>query len=455
MGRAQGTATGIGHPAHIRVGVILASALLAVGCGSGDSSGDQDPAEAATASDTPPAVAVRESPPDPAAADPSPSPSPTPSSSPRKRLPKDFELALEEIADGLEQPVSVTAPPGDPRLFVVEKTGRVRIIEDGRIAPTPFLDIRRKVRAGGPTSEQGMFALAFHPGYASNGRLFVHYTARPDGDTRVVEYRVSGSDPNRADVTTRRTILKVNQPFRWHNGGMMTFGPDGMLWLGLGDGGVKGDPDDHGQNPRTLLGSILRVDVDRRAGDKAYGIPPDNPFADGEDGAPEVWAYGLRNPWRFDIDPRRNLLFVADVGEYAFEEINVISLDRAGRNFGWAVREGDECFAGRSAECTAKGFVDPVMTYEHGGDSCAVVGGVVYRGQAMPELGGRFLYADFCDGRIRSFRYNRRGKAVERRDWSEQVGRLPLLTSFGMDADGELYVTSAEGTVHRVVRAPD
>jgi glucose/arabinose dehydrogenase len=390
-----------------------------------------------------------------AAPSPSPSPSPAPTSWPRKPLPDDFELALDKVADGLEQPVFVTAPPGDPRLFVVEKAGRIRIIEDGRVVETPFLDIRKKVRAGGPTSEQGMFALAFHPDYASNGRFFVHYTARPHGDTRVIEYEVSESDPNRADVTTRRTVLKVDQPFRWHNGGMMTFGPDRMLWLGLGDGGVKNDPDDHGQNPRTLLGSILRFDVDKGTGKKAYGIPPDNPFADGEGGAPEVWAYGLRNPWRFDIDPRRQLLFVADVGEYQFEEINVVGLDDPGPNFGWAVREGDACFAGRSTDCPSKGFVDPVLTYEHSGDSCAVVGGHVYRGQAIPELAGRYFYADFCSGVIRSFRYNKRGKAVEKRDWSEQLGQVPLLTSFGMDAEGELYVMSAEGTVHRLVPGSD
>jgi glucose/arabinose dehydrogenase len=245
---------------------------------------------------------------------PTPAPSPSPTSWPTRRLPDDFELALVGVAKGLDQPVFVTAPAGDPRLFVVEKAGRLRIIQNGRLVPKPFLDVHRKVLAGGPTSEQGMFALAFHPDYASNGRFFVHFTARPDGDTRVQEYRVSASDPNRADAATRRTILRVNQPFRWHNGGMMMFGPDGMLWLGLGDGGVKNDPHDHGQNPRTLLGSILRFDVDRRQHGKNYGIPPDNPFADGEDGAPEVWAYGLRNPWRFDIDPRRNLVYMPTSG---------------------------------------------------------------------------------------------------------------------------------------------
>jgi glucose/arabinose dehydrogenase len=425
--------------------------LLLVGCASGTSSGAADVQETTPVAPEPTPHVT----PQVAASPTAVAPSPAPTSWPSRRLPGGFELALEKVADGLDQPIFVTAPAGDPRLFVVEKAGRVRIIANGRLQRKPFLDVHKKVLAGGPTSEQGMFALAFHPDYATNGRFFVHYTARPDGDTRVAEYRASDSDPNRADATTRRTILRVDQPFRWHNGGMMTFGPDGMLWLGLGDGGVKNDPDDHGQNPRTLLGSILRIDVDRREDDKAYGIPPDNPFADGQDGAPEVWAYGLRNPWRFDIDPRRGLLYIADVGEYRFEEINVIDLDKPGRNFGWAVREGDDCFVGRSADCPTKGFVDPVVQYAHQEDSCAVVGGFVYRGQAIPELAGRYFYTDFCSGRIRSFRYNAREKVVEKRDWSEQLGPIPLSTSFGLDADGDLYVTSAEGTVHRLVAASD
>jgi glucose/arabinose dehydrogenase len=432
---------------HLAVGVAVAGCLA--GCLARGPRGQAvEVEEAAGIQDRSSAVPATPAPspsPSPAA-----SPSPTPTSWPRTRLPDDFELALEEVAHGLDQPVFVTAPPGDPRLFVVEKPGRIRIIRDGRVERTPFLDIDGKVLAGGPTSEQGMFALAFHPDYAANGRLYVHYTARPDGDTRVVEYRVSASDPDRVDKATRRTVLGVNQPFRWHNGGMMTFGPDGMLWLGLGDGGVKNDPDNHGQDPKTLLGSILRLDVDQRAGAKEYGIPPDNPFADGKDGAPEVWAYGLRNPWRFDIDPRRHVIFITDVGEYAFEEINVIDLDKPGRNFGWAVREGDQCFQGRSTDCTSKGFVDPVVQYAHAGNSCAVIGGYVYRGTTLPQLAGRYFYTDLCDGHIRSFRLTARGKATERREWS---ARLPLPTSFGIDADGELYVTSAEGTVHRLVAA--
>lgn len=436
-------------------GPLQAHALLAVvfglwlaACTSAEPVADHDAAAAQRAGADTPAPA----PADASSVSPAPTPSLSPSSRPNAPLPDDFELALDVVAEGLKQPIFVTAAPDDPRLFVVEKGGRIRIVEDGKLKPRPFLNIRKKVRGSGPSSEQGMFALAFHPEYASNGRFFVHYTASPSGNTRVEEYRVSKSDPDRADSATRRTILRIEQPFRWHNGGMLTFGPDGMLWLGLGDGGVKNDPDDHGQNPRTLLGTILRVDVNARADGKPYAIPADNPFADGEDGAPEVWAYGLRNPWRFDIDPRRQLLYIADVGEYRYEEINVVGLDEAGRNFGWAVREGSECFSGGRAGCPSKGLVDPDFEYLHD-DSCAVVGGFVYRGRAIPELRGRYFYTDFCNGRIRSFRYKANGKVVEKRDWSTQVGQVALPTSFGLDANSELYITSAEGTVYRFVPA--
>lgn len=452
MGRVSVAPPRRAHRARRRACIALVVGVLAAGCVAGQTGADRRAdTDQESADDTATPTPVEPSPtpgatPSPSSA----SPSPTPTAWPAGRLPDDFELALNEVADGFEQPTFVTAPPGDPRLFVVEKVGRIRIVADGDVQPEPFLDVRDKVRAGGPTAEQGMFALAFHPDYASNGRFFIHYTARPHGNTRVDEYRVSTSDPDRADERTRRTVLRVDQPFRWHNGGMMTFGPDGMLWLALGDGGVKNDPDDHGQNPRTLLGSILRLDVDGRADGKEYGIPPDNPFADGTEGAPEVWAYGLRNPWRFDIDPRRKVVYIADVGEYEFEEINVVGLDEPGRNFGWAVREGDECFADRSSDCPSKGFVDPVVHYSHQ-DTCAVVGGVVYRGTALPELAGRYFYTDFCGGGLRSFRYNAKRKAVEKRDWTEQVGRIPLPTSFGLDADGEVYITSAEGAIYRLV----
>ena len=434
---------------RVCVGALAAtSGLCLAACTSGASVAEQQtPARVSSpAPEAPTRTPAERSTPTPApASDPSPRAQPGAS-----RLPRDFRLALEPVAEGLAQPTFVTAPQEDARLFIVEKVGRIRVIEDGELRSAPFLNIRRQVLAGGQTSEQGMFALAFHPDYAVNGRFYVHYTARPDGDTRVEEYRASPSNPDRADPATRRTVLKVDQPFRWHNGGMLQFGPDGMLWIGLGDGGVKNDPIGHGQNPQTLLGTILRVDVDARANGKAYGIPPDNPFADGGRGKPEVWAYGLRNPWRFDVDPGRGLLYIGDVGEFRFEEINIVGTDEPGRNFGWAVREGSACFTESAVGCTVKGMTDPTVEYLHD-DSCAVVGGMVYRGQAIPELRGRYFYADFCNGRVRSFRYTRRGRVVERRDWTNQLGQVPLPTSFGVDADGELYITSARGAVHRVV----
>lgn len=444
MSRCGGTVT-----ARVRFGVlVVAIGLCLAACSSAAPAANQQ-----TSTQTPPSTPETPATTSSEAASQRPTP-PTRAQARRARadaprLPDDFRLALETVADGLNQPTFVTAPPGDVRLFIVEKTGRIRIVEDGDLHTRPFLNIRGRVLASGQTSEQGMFALAFHPEYATNGRFYVHYTARPDGDTRVEEYQVSPSDPGRARPATRRTILKVDQPFRWHNGGMLQFGPDGMLWIGLGDGGVKNDPDGHGQNPRTLLGTILRLDVDERGDGTAYGIPPDNPFVDGG-GAPEVWAYGLRNPWRFDIDPRRRLLYIGDVGEYRYEEVNIVRTDRPGRNFGWAVREGSECFAESTAGCASKGMVDPAFEYLHD-DSCAVVGGHVYRGEAIPELRGRYFYADFCNGGIHSFRYTQKGRIVERRDWTDQLGQVALPTSFGVDANGELYVTSAKGAVHRIV----
>lgn len=254
MGRRRDTwSRGTWVCAHVTIVMLVMTA-----CTSATSTADQE-----TEREDPVASAPTQT----AAATPAPRPTRTPEQRPTARpatarqrgKPK---LELDVVADRLNQPIHVTAPPGDPRLFIVEKVGRIRIVEDGELADTPFLDIRTRVLASGQTSEQGMYALAFHPDYASNGRFFVHYAARPNGNTRVEEYRVSDTDPGRSDPGTRRVILRVKQPFRWHNGGMMRFGPDGMLWLGLGDGGVKNDPSDHGQNPRTLLGTILRLDVD-------------------------------------------------------------------------------------------------------------------------------------------------------------------------------------------------
>lgn len=345
-------------------------------------------------------------------------------------------LALEVVAEGLDTPVFLTSPPGDERLFVVEKPGRIRLVgTEGGL----FLDLGPLVGEG--HLEQGLLGLAFHPAYADNGRFFVHYTDR-GGTSTLAEYRVSDDDPNRADRESGEVLLTQDQPAGNHNGGMIGFGPDGYLYLALGDGGGADDRFGNGQRPDTLLGTILRLDVD---GGEPYAIPPDNPFADGQGGAGEVWAYGLRNPWRFAIDA--GLLYIGDVGQSDWEEIDVAPVAAAGLNYGWPITEGAECF--RSPDCATGGLTPPVVVYGHD-EGCSVTGGDVYRGAAIPELEGHYFYADWCGGWVRSFRYED-GVAAEGTDWSEDLGGSGQIVSFGRDAFGEIYVLSQDGFVYRVV----
>jgi glucose/arabinose dehydrogenase len=289
--------------------------------------------------------------------------------------------------------------------------------------------------------EQGLLGLAFHPDYAVNGRFFVHYTDR-SGATTLAEYRVSDDDPDKADRESGRILLTQGQPAGNHNGGMIEFGPDGYLYMGLGDGGGANDRYGNGQDPTTLLGTILRLDVD---GGEPYAIPPNNPFVDGEAGAREVWAYGLRNPWRFSIDG--GSIYVGDVGQADWEEIDVAPIDAAGLNYGWPVMEGQVCF--QSGDCDEAGLTLPALVYDHG-EGCSVTGGHVYRGTAIPELTGHYFYADWCGGWIRSFLYSD-GQVTEVADWSDDLGRVGSIVSFGRDASGELYVVVDEGIVYRMV----
>ncbi|MDH3307448.1 MAG: PQQ-dependent sugar dehydrogenase, partial [Acidimicrobiia bacterium] len=316
-------------------------------------------------------------------------------------------LALELVAD-LRRPVAIATAPGDDRVFVAEQGGVIRVVEgSGNLAEEPFLDITDRVFAGG--IEQGLLGLAFHPSFASNGRLFVYYTDASN-DTHLVEFRAPAGGV--ADRATAREVLTIAQPTDRHNGGMLLFGPDGYLWLGLGEGGAARD---NAQNPSTLLGSILRIDVD---GGDPYGIVGDNPFVAGG-GAPEVWAYGLRNPWRFTIDPVDRLLYIGDVGHSEWEEINVVSIDTdAGANFGWLPMEGTRCFL---AGCDPTGMTLPVVEYEHI-DSCSVTGGVVYRGDAIPELHGVYVYGDWCGGWAKSFRIED-GNPADAGVWFDDLGR--------------------------------
>ncbi len=352
----------------------------------------------------------------------------------------DIALRLSEVASGLKNPLYLTSPEGDPRLFIVEQAGRIRIIANGKLSSTPFLDIAGKIKSGG---EQGLLSVAFHPNYANNGFLYVNYTDK-GGDTRIERYRVA-SNPDRADPDSAKLLLKIEQPYANHNGGLNLFGPDGMLYIGMGDGGAAGDPHGNGQNLKTLLGKMLRIDVNK--GDP-YAIPSDNPFIGRKDARGEIWASGLRNPWRYAFDRKESLLYIADVGQNKIEEINAVPAAQQGLNYGWNILEGSSCFSLLfSPSCNKSGLVLPVLEYDHD-QGCSVIGGFVYRGLAMPELAGHYFYSDYCTGFLKSFKYAD-GKLTEQRDW--KVGEIGNVLSFGEDAAGELYILTAKGSVYRIV----
>jgi hypothetical protein len=344
-------------------------------------------------------------------------------------------LRAVEIVDGLDSPVHLTAPAGDTRLFVVEQPGVIRIIREGALLPTPFLNIAHLVSSGG---ERGLFSMAFDPDYATTGFFWVNYTGA-DGNTRIERYQVS-ADPDVADAASATLVLGVDQPHANHNGGQIAFGPDGMLYIGMGDGGSAGDPDNHGQTRSTLLGALLRIDV-RTA---PYVIPPDNPFVGSTDARPEIWAYGLRNPWRFSFDPEDATLYIADVGQSEWEELNAVQASAAAVNYGWRIMEGRHCFA--TSSCDQTGLTLPVHEYSHS-EGCSVTGGYVSRGPSLAALAGHYFYSDFCAGFLRSFRLSG-GVATDHAAWA--VGDLGQVLSFGEDSGGELYVLSRNGRVYRI-----
>jgi glucose/arabinose dehydrogenase len=359
-------------------------------------------------------------------------------------LPPDGELSLarETVSDQLVFPVDLASPPGDSRLFVVEKAGRIRIIQNGTLLAPAFLDISPRVSSNG---ERGLLGLAFDPEYGTTGRFVVNYTDL-DGDTHIAAFTVSAGDPNRADVTSEALILRVDQPFENHNGGQVAFGPDGYLYIALGDGGGGGDPMMNGQSLTTLLGKLLRIDLN---GASPYGVPAGNPFPAVGAARPEIWSYGLRNPWRFSFDRLTGDLYIGDVGEGTQEEIDVsLAADGAGRgaNYGWNILEGDSCFEPASG-CDRTGLTLPVLQYDHE-EGCSVSGGYVYRGSAIPTLQGTYFYSDFCSGWVRSFRLSS-GAVTEEREWPAL--QAANITSFGQDAAGELYILTAGGSVYRIV----
>jgi glucose/arabinose dehydrogenase len=358
-------------------------------------------------------------------------------------------LELERVADGLAAPIGITnAGDGSGRLFVLEQVGRVRVIgPDGRLHAEPFIDISDRVQSGG---ERGLLGIAFHPEFRANGRLFLHYSRADDGATVVSEFRAAG-DRRTADPGSERVVLTQPQPFPNHNGGQLAFGPDGYLYLGLGDGGSGGDPYDNGQDTGVLLGKILRLDVDGSADGRGYAIPPDNPFApEGArpgGGRPEIWAYGLRNPWQFSFDPEGGDLYIADVGQNAWEEVNRQPGDsRGGENYGWDVMEGRYCYQG--TECDQTPYVKPIASYSHERGGCSVTGGHVYRGTRQPQLQGVYVFGDYCSGLVFTLQVDegtRTPKVVLESDLR--------ITAFGTDEDGEIYVAGIGGSVHRLVVA--
>jgi glucose/arabinose dehydrogenase len=409
--------------AALRLVAAAALALLAAACGS-----------------TSPTASPSTS---PTVTEPSPAPSPTPEPTPPPLRSGPDTLAVEPIAGPFDHPVAVTnAGDGSERLFVVERVGRIRIVNpDGSVAPEPFLDIVPRVLSGG--QEQGLLGLAFHPRYQVTGRFFVNYTRQPDGANVIAEYRVSTA-AGAADPASERILLAIPDPAANHNGGALVFGPDRLLYIALGDGGGQNDQFGNAQNLNSLLGKLLRIDVDgTAAAGRAYAIPADNPFANGG-GAPEIWAIGMRNPWRISFDRAWHDLYIGDVGGESWEEIDRQPPDAAGGlNYGWPIMEGRHCLAG---SCTITGYVQPIAEYSHD-QGCSVIGGYVYRGAVQPELQGVYVFGDWCSGRI--FTLDVDGETITPKTVLESGLQV---SSFGEDEAGEIYLVDfAGGGLYRVV----
>jgi glucose/arabinose dehydrogenase len=349
----------------------------------------------------------------------------------------ELNIQLREIASGFQRPLYAThAGDGSGRLFVVEKPGRIILLRDRQTAATPFLDITDRV--GSQASEQGLLSVAFHPSFAENGLLYVNYT-NLQGNTVVSRFQAEGDI---ADPGSEAVLLTIDQPYANHNGGLAKFGPDGYLYIGMGDGGAAGDPQGHGQNLDSLLGKMLRIDVD---GGEPYAIPPNNPWADNNGGRAEIWSYGLRNPWRFSFDRTTGDMYIADVGQNQYEEISFQPAESSGgENYGWVFAEGTNCF---SSGCDLSQYTNPIAEYDHD-FGCSVTGGYVYRGAAFPRMQGAYIFGDYCSGRMWALRQAEAGGWEQ----AEVLESNLQISSFGEDEAGELYLTGyGEGTLYQVV----
>lgn len=378
------------------------------------------------------------------------------------------EISFEAVATPLNRPVAIThAADGSGRLFVLEQAGRIRVLQEGQLQPVLFLDIQEQVKCCG---EEGLLGLAFPPNYADKGYFYVYYT-RLDGNNQVSRFHL-GPNPDIADPNSEEELLFLHHPtYRNHNGGQLVFGPDGYLYIGTGDGGGAGDPGDNAQDLESLLGKILRIDVESAyqptlqlenslylpllsggtgATTEAYSIPPDNPFRDDPQALPEIWAYGLRNPWRFSFDTATGDLYIADVGQNAVEEVNFQpASSTGGENYGWDILEGDRCFNPSSGCIPPPDYQPPVAIYTHT-FGCSVTGGKVYRGTDYPSLQGIYLYGDYCSGRIW-------GLVQQDDNWQDQELAITdyNISTFGSDENGELYLADlSSGQIYRIIASP-
>ncbi|MYB76724.1 MAG: PQQ-dependent sugar dehydrogenase [Chloroflexi bacterium] len=422
----------------LQVGVlaltVTLSSLLLSACG-----GDEP--------EPPPPPVVATTIPTPIVATPVPEPTaaPAPTTPPvlsTPRPPAEGAYGLEEVGTGFAKPLYLTYAPGDAsgRLFVVEQNGTIAILRDGKRQEPLFLDIRSRV--GSSANEQGLLSVAFDPEYAANGTFYVNYTDK-GGTTVVARYRVSADNPDAANVDSEEVLLRVGQPYGNHNGGQIKFGPDGYLYIGMGDGGSAGDPQNHGQDRSTLLGAMLRIDV-RTGG--PYVVPADNPFVGHEGVRPEIWNWGQRNPWRFSFDRVTGDLFIADVGQNRLEEVSFQPADSpGGENYGWKLFEGSEQFSGSREGMAIREMTFPIAEYGRS-EGCSVTGGYVYRGQELPDLAGNYIFGDYCSGIVWTLTPQADGT------WLRTVlMQAPSeITSFGEDADGEVYVIIRTGAIYRI-----
>lgn len=351
------------------------------------------------------------------------------------------EITLKLVLSGIKQPTHIThAGDGSKRFFLTEQRGRILLIKGTAVSQRPFLDITDRVSCCG---ERGLLSVVFPPGYNDKKHFYVNYTDR-NGDTVVSRFRVK-QDADLADPGSEEVIIKINQPYANHNGGQLAFGPDGYLYIGMGDGGSAGDPQNNAQNPASLLGKMLRIDVG--SGKKPYAVPPDNPFVTNKAYRPEIWATGLRNPWRFSFDRSSGDLYIADVGQNKYEEIEVEPKgSKGGRNYGWNVMEGLQCY--KTENCNRNALSLPVAAYDHN-KGCSVTGGMAYRGSKYAQLQGIYLYGDYCSGRIWGLKHT--GE-----EWTNRELKNSGLSisTFGEDEAGEIYVADyGKGNIYRIEAA--